>query len=196
MYDYFLNQHGERMRNNITLSVLFLICFSSFSTDLYGQTVEQKLKECSEIDVSLIRLQCYDRLTENQSVQNAKPSGERNGLLSRITRSNNDNDSAKDEIDNGSDENNEASETKDIFGLIIEDKRDSIQSRIKGEFKGWDGYTKFLLENGQVWQQSSYGILRVKMNSPSIIIKRSRMSDTYTLKIEGLNSSVKVKRIK
>jgi len=64
-----------------------------------------------------------------------------------------------------------------------------------GEFKGWDGYTKFELENGQVWQQSSAGVLRVKINNPTVTIKRSRMSDTYMLKVEGLNSSVRVKRI-
>jgi len=33
------------------------------------------------------------------------------------------------------------------------------------------------------------------MNNPNIVIKRSILSDTYTLKIEGLNSSIRVKRI-
>jgi hypothetical protein len=31
-----------------------------------------------------------------------------------------------------------------------------IESRIDGEFEGWEGDTIFKLENGQIWQQSSY----------------------------------------
>ena len=93
------------------------------------------------------------------------------------------------------DDSSQASKSDDNFGLIIRDERDSIQSRILGEFKGWDGYTKFNLENGQVWQQSSAGVLRVIISNPSITIKRSRVSDTYMLKVEGLNSSVRVKRV-
>ena len=84
----------------------------------------------------------------------------------------------------------------DNFGLTIRDERDQISSKILGAFEGWTGTTKFTLENGQVWQQVSFGVLRVKMNNPNIIIKSSILSDTYTLKIEGLNSSIRVKRIK
>ena len=175
----------------------FLFVFSSQSN---AQSLEQKLKECSEITVSLIRLQCYDRITENPEVQTAKPIRERTGLLSRLGRGSEKTDDNKQEKDSETEtvSNNdlsEVSESNDNFGLIIRDERESIQSRILGEFKGWDGYTKFELENGQVWQQSSAGVLRVKINNPTITIKRSRVSDTYMLKIEGLNSSVRVKRI-
>ncbi len=175
----------------------FLFVFSSQSN---AQSLEQKLKECSEITVSLIRLQCYDRITENPEVQTAKPIRERTGLLSRLGRSSEKPDDIKQEKDSetetvSNNDSSEVSESNDNFGLIIRDERESIQSRILGEFKGWDGYTKFELENGQVWQQSSAGVLRVKINNPTITIKRSRVSDTYMLKIEGLNSSVRVKRI-
>ena len=143
---------------------------------------------------------CYDRITENPEVQNAKPIRERTGLLSRLGRSSEKTDDNKQEKDSetetvSNNDSSEVSESNDNFGLIIRDERDSIQSRILGEFKGWDGYTKFELEKWQVWQQSSAGVLRVKINNPTITIKRSRVSDTYMLKIEGLNSSVRVKRI-
>ncbi len=171
-----------------------------FSTQSNAQTLDQKLKECSEITVSLIRLQCYDRITENPEVQTAKPVRERTGLLSRLGRDSEKTDDDKKEKESESEtvSNNNSSavsESNDNFGLIIRDERESIQSRILGEFKGWDGYTKFELENGQVWQQSSAGVLRVKISNPTITIKRTRVSDTYMLKIEGLNSSVRVKRI-
>ena len=180
---------------------MFLMCFLFvFSTQSNAQTLEQKLKECSEITVSLIRLQCYDRITENPEVQSAKPVRERTGLLSRLGRGSDKTDDNMKEKESetetvSNNDSSEVSESNDNFGLIIRDERESIQSRILGEFKGWDGYTKFELENGQVWQQSSAGVLRVKINNPTITIKRSRVSDTYMLKIEGLNSSVRVKRL-
>lgn len=187
-----------RIHNIIGMFLMsFLFVFSSQSN---AQSLEQKLKECSEITVSLIRLQCYDRITENPEVQTAKPIRERTGLLSRLGRGSEKTDDNKQEKDSetetvSNNDSSEVSESNDNFGLIIRDERESIQSRILGEFKGWDGYTKFELENGQVWQQSSAGVLRVKINNPTITIKRSRVSDTYMLKIEGLNSSVRVKRI-
>jgi len=33
---------------------------------------------------------------------------------------------------------------------------DIIESWIDGEFKGWDGKATYKLQNGQVWQQSTY----------------------------------------
>ena len=177
------------------MSLLFV-----FSTQSTAQSLEQKLKECSEITVSLIRLQCYDRITDNPEVQSAKPVRERTGLLSRLGRGSEKDDAESEENESENEtvaksDASEASKSNDNFGLIIRDERDSIQSRILGEFKGWDGYTKFELENGQVWQQSSAGVLRVKINNPTVTIKRSRVSDTFMLKVEGLNSSVRVKRI-
>ena len=187
-----------KIRNIIGMFLMSLLFV--FSTQSTAQSLEQKLKECSEITVSLIRLQCYDRITDNPEVQSAKPARERTGLLSRLGRINEkaDEETSDKESENESvaeSDSSEASGSNDNFGLIIRDERDSIQSRILGEFNGWDGYTKFELENGLVWQQSSAGVLRVKLDNPTVTIKRSRMSDTYMLKVEGLNSSVRVKRI-
>lgn len=33
---------------------------------------------------------------------------------------------------------------------------DVFQSKIDGEFTGWDGETEYALQNGQIWQQSKY----------------------------------------
>tara|TARA_B100001094_G_scaffold141691_1_gene137336 strand:- start:2640 stop:3206 length:567 start_codon:yes stop_codon:yes gene_type:complete len=175
------------------------IFFGSFDS-LQAQSIEQKLKECVEIEVSLIRLQCFDRIANTPQVENSKSSNERRGIFSRMTS--NDDQAEVTESDENTAET-ESSENKinkndsdDNFGLVIRDERDEISSKILGLFEGWTGTTKFTLENGQVWQQASFGVLRVKMNNPNIIIKRSILSDTYTLKIEGLNSSIRVKRIK
>ena len=174
--------------------------FGSFES-LQAQSIEQKLKECVEIEVSLIRLQCFDRIANTPQVENSKSPTERRGIFSRLC-SNNDPDEASssgdmlpDDVESSEDQPKKNA-SDDNFGLIIRDERDQISSKILGVFEGWTGTTKFTLENGQVWQQASFGVLRVKMNNPNIIIKSSILSDTYTLKIEGLNSSIRVKRIK
>ena len=183
---------------------IFLISLTvSFGTfeSLQAQSIEQKLKECAEIEVSLIRLQCFDRIANTPQVENAKSPIPRKGIFSRLS-SNNDPDEAitsdemlPDDVEPSEGQSNKNA-SDDNFGLIIRDDRDQISSKILGVFEGWTGTTKFTLENGQVWQQASFGVLRVKMNNPNIIIKSSILSDTYTLKIEGLNSSIRVKRIK
>jgi hypothetical protein len=46
--------------------------------------------------------------------------------------------------------------------LILEEKKITsgcdpvIETRIDGEFNGWDGETVYKLRNGQIWQQASY----------------------------------------
>ena len=43
---------------------------------------------------------------------------------------------------------------QDRFGFHDEHgDRDSLVTRIAGTFTGWNGHTKFTLNNGQVWQQ-------------------------------------------
>jgi hypothetical protein len=92
----------------------------------------------------------------------------------------------------------EIDESIETFGneriAQVEDETNQITSRILGEFKGWSGYTKFQLENGQIWQQSSEGLLIVRMNNPTVIIKKSFFG-TYNLNVEGVNSTIKVRRI-
>ena len=75
-----------------------------------------------------------------------------------------------------------------------DEETDQITSRILGEFKGWSGYTEFQLENGQVWKQSSEGLLIVRIKNPTVTIKKSFFG-TYTLNVEGVNSSIKVRKI-
>ena len=188
---------GVLMSSRFVNYLSIIIVFFQFDS-VNAQSIEEELKECSEIEVSLIRLQCYDRITASPDVKNAKPARERVNIFSRLTNRDetvDESETTQEESATENQSNTSASKSDDNFGLIIRDDRDSISSKIVGNFEGWSGTTKFKLENGQVWQQSSFGVLRVKMNNPNIVIKRSILSDTYTLKIEGLNSSIRVKRI-
>ena len=58
-----------------------------------------------------------------------------------------------------------------------------IQSRIDGEFKGWEGDTIYKLMNGQIWQQSSYHYHYHYAYSPEVIIYES--GGSYKMKVDG-----------
>ena len=187
--------------------VIFLI-LCCIGGPIHAQTLQDQIEECSNIQVSLIRLQCYDRLTQKPVV--SKPA-ETTRKKFRLRRNRNQvedvarNESVSDENtdvisqkSSGTSSVKEIDESIETFGneriAQVEDEVDQITSRILGEFKGWSGYTKFQLENGQIWQQSSEGLLIVRMNNPTVIIKKSFFG-TYNLNVESVNSTIKVRRI-
>ena len=187
--------------------VIFLI-LCCIGGPIHAQTLQDQIEECSNIQVSLIRLQCYDRLTQTPVV--SKPA-ETTRKKFRLRRNRNQvedvarNESVTDENtdvisqqSSGTSSVKEIDESIETFGneriAQVEDEVDQITSRILGEFKGWSGYTKFQLENGQIWQQSSEGLLIVRMNNPTVIIKKSFFG-TYNPNVESINSTIKVRRI-
>lgn len=83
-----------------------------------------------------------------------------------------------------------------VFGS--RDAPDSVSSRIKGEFRGWERKgQRFTLENGQVWEvtQVDRPLLGVRLDNPLAFIE-SGFSGAWYLRVEGYNARVKVKRIK
>ena len=187
--------------------VIFLI-LCCIGGPIHAQTLQDQIEECSNIQVSLIRLQCYDRLTQKPVV--SKPA-ETTRKKFRLRRNRNQaaEEARKESVadastdvlsqkSSGTSSVNEMDESIETFGneriAQVEDETNQITSRILGEFKGWSGYTKFQLENGQIWQQSSEGLLIVRMNNPTVIIKKSFFG-TYNLNVESVNSTIKVRRI-
>ncbi|MBV6412255.1 MAG: hypothetical protein IT479_02730 [Xanthomonadales bacterium] len=74
-------------------------------------------------------------------------------------------------------------------------RREEFGSRILGAFKGWSGKTEFHLENGQVWQQVENDRYIVDLVDPAVTIKPGAFG-SWRLKIEGLNRTTLVKRIR
>ena len=187
--------------------VLFLI-LCGIGGPIHAQTLQEQIEECSKNQVSLIRLQCYDRLTQKPVLTQPAETTRKKFRLRRNknqateeARNESVTDESKDVISqqsSGTSSVNEMDESIETFGneriAQVEDETDQITSRILGEFKGWSGYTKFQLENGQIWQQSNEGLLIVRINNPTVIIKKSFFG-TYNLNVEGVNSTVKVRRI-
>ena len=89
---------------------------------------------------------------------------------------------------------------QDIFGLENQAAVKGIKkisSRIINDFDGWDGRTVFRLENGQVWVQKDVNSsLSWRGSSHPIATIKRKAFNSYLLKVEGVNKSVRVKRVK
>lgn len=65
-----------------------------------------------------------------------------------------------------------------------------IETRIDGEFEGWEGETVFKMTNGQIWQQSSYAYMYHYAYSPKVIIYKT--SSDYVMKVEGVDETINI----
>jgi len=71
---------------------------------------------------------------------------------------------------------------------------DAIETYIDGEFEGWDGDTVWKMDNGQIWQQSSYSYHYHYAYHPKVLIYRA--SGGWKMKVDGDAGEVSVRRIK
>jgi hypothetical protein len=69
-----------------------------------------------------------------------------------------------------------------------------IESRINGEFTGWTGETIFRLQNGQIWQQSSYAYMYRYAYSPGVLIYAS--GSRFKMRVDGVDSEIFVTRLR
>ncbi len=74
---------------------------------------------------------------------------------------------------------------------------DVIESRIPGNFRGWNGTkSTFELENGMVWQSTDPAAkLSVNLQNPVVRITPGFM-DAWFLQVEGYNAKIRVRRLK
>lgn len=69
-----------------------------------------------------------------------------------------------------------------------------IETRIDGDFEGWDGETIFKLANGQIWQQAAYAYHYHYAYSPAVLIYSS--GGTAKMKVEGVSETIAVRRLR
>ncbi len=69
-----------------------------------------------------------------------------------------------------------------------------IESRVAGDFTGWDGATVFQLANGQVWQQQSFGTLHHYERSPNVTLVATPAG--WRMEVEGISQTIYVRRIR
>lgn len=69
-----------------------------------------------------------------------------------------------------------------------------IESKVDGEFEGWDGETIVKLMNGQIWQQARYHYEYHYAYMPDVLIYKS--GSRWKMKVEGTDEAVEVERLK
>lgn len=78
---------------------------------------------------------------------------------------------------------------------LFKTRNQEIVARYEGQFSGWSGGTLFKLDNGQVWKQAQSGRVSHRRDNPVITIRKGALG-SFRLSVEGLNRTVRVKRIK
>ncbi len=69
-----------------------------------------------------------------------------------------------------------------------------VESKVDGEFEGWDGETVVKLMNGQIWKQTQYHYEYHYAYMPDVLIYKS--GSIWKMKVEGTNKAVAVERLK
>lgn len=69
-----------------------------------------------------------------------------------------------------------------------------IETRIDGEFKGWEGESIYKLQNGQIWQQVEYKYRYSYKYSPRVMIFKKNGS--FYMQVDNESDFVRVQRLK
>ena len=69
-----------------------------------------------------------------------------------------------------------------------------IETRMAGDFTGWDGSTVFQFTNGQLWRQASFGTLHQFARSPRVTLAAT--SGGWRLQVDGVPQSIYVRRLR
>jgi hypothetical protein len=82
---------------------------------------------------------------------------------------------------------------------LIKDRKQAgcgqpIESRVSGEFEGWDGNTVVELQNGQIWKQRDRVYKYTYKISPKAIVYQS--GDGCHMKVDGADQEILVERLK
>jgi len=80
-----------------------------------------------------------------------------------------------------------------VSPTIYTDRR-IIDTRIDGDYKGWEGNTAWVMENGQIWQQAQYSYHYHYASHPKVVIYPS--DNKWFMRVMGDDSQLQVQRIK
>ena len=77
---------------------------------------------------------------------------------------------------------------------VIEIVNQGMTSRIVGEFNGWSGKTRFVLENGQIFEQRRPGRWKITLDNPEVHIRQNLMG-SYEMEVVSQGRSIGVRRL-
>lgn len=77
---------------------------------------------------------------------------------------------------------------------VIEVDRAAIESRIDGEFHGWNGPTRFTLQNGQIWETRSSRSYSHFAIDPEVEITKNWMG-IFRMRVVETGQAINVRRV-
>jgi len=78
--------------------------------------------------------------------------------------------------------------------LAADSQASVIESKIDGDFEGWEGETIVKLLNGQIWQQTDYYYHYHYAFMPSVLIYNSGVG--WKMKVDGIEKAVRVTQLR
>lgn len=82
----------------------------------------------------------------------------------------------------------------DRRSLLAGGNSNVIESKIDGDFEGWEGETIVKLMNGQIWQQTEYHYYYHYAFMPDVLVYNS--GGGWKMKVEGVDKAVRVQKLK
>ncbi len=179
---------------NRLFAVSLIISFLPLSVINAETSLNSELTRCAAIKRDLQRLACYDSLS-GMAVTSPEEALSKKSRAS-IANKSNDNIAAG-QGQNSSTAQIQSTQSSNEFGLKKKSGEiESISSYIPGEFKGWKNGDEFTLANGQVWKiKDSNGELYHLATNPKVTISKGMFS-SFRIKMEGVNKSARVQRVK
>ncbi len=181
-----------------------ILMVSLFYADKASADFKQDILTCFALKNNSDRLDCYDsaikynQLTPAQTAKTASPATTSATMNRRAVTKTTPLDTTEELVNTTpkSDTLSKKAPVANSFGQVkIEQELESIQSRLIGTFTQWKKGMKLKLENGQIWKVTSNRSGYKKMINPMVTISRG-IFNSFNAKVDGLNASVKVKRIK
>ena len=158
--------------------------------------VGQQLLSCSQIKTNVVRLGCYDEIsqklnsatTQNSSVTSENINTVQNDASTTVN-------SVAENLENSTVDKPEVR----IVYVEKPSEPTEIHANLVGDFKGWNPNSIFTLDNGQVWRavRSNAKTKRLPkaLSNPKVTITPSAFG-SLSFRVEGVRGRLKVKRVK
>ncbi len=179
---------------NHLFAIIIIISLLPLSVINAETSLNSELTKCAAISHDLQRLACYDALSGMPSSSHVEALNKKS---SAATANKSNDNIAVAHSQNSSANNVQSTQSTNEFGLKKKSGEiESITSFIPGKFKGWKNGDEFTLANGQVWKiKDSNGELYHLATNPKVTISKGMFS-SFRIKMEGVNKSARVQRVK
>ena len=160
---------------------IILLCTLVLSFNLQAE-ITADLSRCTEINNKDDRLNCFDTVAAYYKQHGSEINKTVEGSVASTTPR--------------SDADTIVITKENAFGKSVAEltEIESINSTIVGEFTGWKKGEVIILANGQKWKVTSSSKGYTKMNNPKVEVSQGFWG-SFNMKVDGLNSKAKVKRV-